>query len=195
MRVEEIMLSLLLFVMNKFQRNKIIDSLYRKHANKMLQYAGTFFSNKSDAENIVQDVFIKLLDKLDHLEKVSKMNDSQQRVYLSTCVKNASIDKLRQESRKLEHEISEAFDEEKMTADYDDYEFEKVEQPCITMAIKNLPPNYRQAVLLKYNLSFKYEEIAEKMGISVGHVGTMLRRARGKIKKDIVEMNQNDKER
>lgn len=186
------MLSMILFVMNKFERDQFIDTLYRKYATRMLRYSGGFFRNKADAEEVIQEVFIKLIDKADDL---SEMSDKQQCGYISSCIRNTSINDWKKENRKLENEVSEAFDEEKMTATYDDYKFVEEDQSYVNKAIEKLRPNYRMAVLLKYNSGYTYEEIAKEMGISTKHVGVILSRAKEKIKKAIVEMKQNDKER
>ena len=136
-----------------------------------------------------------LLSMLDKPDKLSTMNEDEQRGYLSTSVRNRSFNSLKKTGRELERSVWDSFDEGTMTATYDDYKFEEEYQSYLKEAIAVLPPNYRKVVVLKYYEGLGYKEIAKEMNISVSQVGVILNRAKVKIKNYITEVKQNETER
>lgn len=186
------MLTILLFAMNKVDRNKLLTQIFIKHYPYLCRYAKSYVHNNEEAKDVVSNVLLSMLDKPD---KLSTMNEDEQRGYLSTSVRNRSFNSLKKTGRELERSVWDSFDEGTMTATYDDYKFEEEYQSYLKEAIAVLPPNYRKVVVLKYYEGLGYKEIAKEMNISVSQVGVILNRAKVKIKNYITEVKQNETER
>ena len=58
----------------------------------------------------------------------------------------------------------------------------------IRQALDRLPPKETEILLLKYTQDWKYQQIAEHLGISVGAVESRLHRARHKLRGEMIAL-------
>lgn len=119
-----------------------------------------------DAEGIVQNVFLKIWEKRDHLNKVDRINN-----YLYTMTKNACLDLLKH--KKIKNAFSKNYYEEKLAIQYQfikdetaslllENELEKV----INSAIAALPEKCQKVFVKSRIEGMKHSEIAESLQIS-----------------------------
>jgi RNA polymerase sigma-70 factor (ECF subfamily) len=67
-------------------RKKGFQQLYTKYWKKLLQYANTRIADKTEAEEILQDIFTRLFTRGIHLKEHDKLQP-----YLKQCIKNTAI--------------------------------------------------------------------------------------------------------
>jgi RNA polymerase sigma-70 factor (ECF subfamily) len=155
---------------------KVFETFYPR----LLRFANAYVGDRFEAENILQDVFLKLWEKWEALPP-----DMNLQAYLLTMVKNQCMDFLRhrqvveQNTIGLEtahfHEASfnyhaiSRFDPELM-------DIEALER-LVEKAIDNLPGQCRKVFEYSRYDGLKYKEIAGRMGISVKTVETHISHA------------------
>src|ERR1044071_8889723 len=74
---------------------RTFESLFREHYNELANYAFSILRNKEDAEDVVQDVFIRVWQNNPQV-----IENTQAKFYLLTAVKNGCISFLRKQAGK-----------------------------------------------------------------------------------------------
>ncbi len=156
--------------------NELLENIWRTHHDQLLAFISKRIKNPHDAEDILQEVFIKILSKIGTLRDSSKL---QSWIYQMT--RNAIIDYIRRKKyQELEAEISDIEDETDETA-------MKEATGWIGYYVDALPENYREAVVLYEMKGQSQKEIAEKMGISYVNVRSRIQRGRQLLKKNLTD--------
>ena len=164
---------------------QVFDSFYPR----LLRFAKGYVCNRFDAENIVQDVFLRLWEKRTLLPK-----DINLQAYLLTMIKNQCMDFLKHQQVVERHSVNwdSALQQEAAFNYYAISRFNP-EQPdveslerLVEKAINELPEQCRKVFELSRYEELKYKEIADKMGISVKtvetHISHALKRLRVTLK-------------
>lgn len=125
--------------------------------------------NNEDAEEVSQDVFVKVYLSIKSYRKESKLS-----TWIYSIAYNTAISK----SRKKKYQ-KELITDKNYTA-FDISEIEEKEQ--INKALKQLYPNERGIIMMYYFEEFSVKEIAEISSLSVSNVKITLHRTRLKLK-------------
>lgn len=151
-----------------------IKNLIDKYGNAMLRLSCTYLRNKADAEDAVQDVFLKLVEKQPRFR-----DENHEKAYVLKATANVCRNKLR---LFWNRNVSSIDDEQEIwyTDEYntDFFVFE---------AVMKLPAKFRVVVHLYYYEGYKTAEIANLLGKSDTSVRSDLHRARAKLKEMLKE--------
>jgi len=145
-----------------------------------------YLNNQEDAEEVAQDVFIRLYGAAASYEPRAKLS-----TYLYRIAVNLSLNRIR--DRKWKRLVSwethrKVEDKDPIIADIqkpDSLLEQKEQQMMVRKAIDSLPPNQRTAVILKRFQDLSYEEIAEVMDCSISAVESRLHRAKLNLRKKL----------
>ncbi len=142
--------------------------------------------NSSDTDDILQDVFIKIIRNIDKVNRAENMRN-----YLYGIVRNAINDYFR--NRKQLVEINEI--EEKITEEESESLNATIAECCIKPFINKLPQNYKQALLITEFQNISQKELAEQLNISYSGAKSRVQRGKEKLKELILNCctYQNDK--
>lgn len=146
---------------------ELFDLYYRPLCIYSLKYADSF----QLAEDIVQDIFVKLWD-----EKLYLKLDGAIGPYLFTSVKNNTLQALRKESKYRFEEIEDQIDKS-MSVENLDFVFIEEEKKKLHTAIEALPIKCREVFKVIVLENLKYKDVALQLGISVNTVKTHYARA------------------
>jgi len=152
------------------------EKLFNTYCQRLINFSRRYVWDKQTAENIVQDIFLKIWQNRTNLDP-SKMIKS----YLFTAVKNKSIKHLRHaDVRKREIEtISDFLD----ANDNPEKELDEKEIALkVHQAINELPEKCREIFSMSRFDKLKYIEIANILDISVKTVETQMGRALKKLR-------------
>jgi RNA polymerase sigma-70 factor (ECF subfamily) len=155
-----------------------LATLHQLYYKKLLQFAKTIIRSNEMAEEIVEDVFIKLWCNRTSITKINNLN-----VYLYIAVKNTSLNIL---SQKAKHLVAAPFDFLEIDLDS---ELDSPDQLMITAemmqrmqkAIDSLPPRCKMIFKLIREDGLKYKEVAEILNISVNTIDAQMAIAIKKI--------------
>ena len=147
------------------------DVLYR--------LALSLVKDKLEAEDIVQDVFLKLWDKRDEWKNIENVE-----AYCFRMAKNLSLDRMTSLRMKTTESISSEDSDYKFVDSQTPLsQFERMEKrQAIDKSIELLPENQRMVFQLREVEGMSYQEIAATLNISEELVKVSLYRARNKLK-------------
>lgn len=133
-----------------------------------------YLEDVSDAQDAVQDVFIKLWNTQDKLDGVKNPE-----AYSYTLIKNTCIDRLRRARKTVQPgELEERSGDDPPDKELSDKEALRKALACID----ELPEKQREIVRLRIFEELEYDEIAEKLGISEINTRVQLSLARKTLK-------------
>ena len=143
---------------------------------RLQRVALRLLGNAEDAEDMVQEVYMKLWNKRDALPDVKDVE-----AYCVTLTKNMCIDRLRM----AEMEKADVDEVPTMLAATDDVEaqverHDDVEQ--VKQIIGTLPEHQQQVIILRDMEDCSFEEIAEQTGLTAVNIRMLLSRARRTIR-------------
>lgn len=138
-----------------------------------LRYA----NNADDAQDLLQEGFIKVYRNLHRFRAEGSFEGWVRRVFI-----NSSIEHFRKKSIQLSR-VSEK--EEGIIGDTDISALDTLAEKDIINLIKDLSPGYRTVFNLYVVEGFSHKEIAEQLGISEGTSKSQLARARSILQKKV----------
>ncbi len=148
-----------------------IEKLFHRYYSPLCNYASKIVGNRHDAEDVVQHLFIQLLQK-NNLETIVNIES-----YLLRCVKFKCIDYLR--TRQLTSEI-EGLSEEASIVNNDVSEADI--EPLFHYYAAKLPPKTREVFLMSRVGQMTYKEIADELKVSQKTVENQMGNALKKLK-------------
>ena len=157
-----------------------------RHYSPLCNFAYRITDDIDQAEDIVQDIFVKVWNDPDLLDGNKNINS-----YLYSMVRNRAFEVIRREniSQKINQQL-EYIQNNAATTNVEEDEIEKLlllEQ--IYVSIRQLPPKCSEVFTLSKVNGLTYVQIAEKMNISVktveNHMGKALRLMRELLTKSL----------
>ncbi|MEQ8241173.1 MAG: sigma-70 family RNA polymerase sigma factor [Cyclobacteriaceae bacterium] len=149
--------------------------LIQRHQRLVVHIIGRLIGNREELEEVCQDVFLKVFEKLDTFHFQSKLS-----TWIATIAYRHAVNRLKKLSRKVPEQ------------DLDKIEFEIGEEDTnfenenfklfIHQLIDQMPTQYRLILTLYHLDGFSYSEIVEVTGLPEGTVKNYLFRARKKMK-------------
>ena len=143
---------------------------------RLQRVALRLLGNTEDAEDMVQEVYMKLWSKRDALPDVKEVE-----AYCVTMTKNMCIDRLRM----AEVEKANVDEVPTMLAATDDVEAQVERRDAVEQVkqiIEALPEHQQQVITLRDMEDCSFEEIAEQTGLTAVNVRMLLSRARRTIR-------------
>lgn len=142
-----------------------IERLVQKYSSMVLQIAYQYSFNKSEAEDITQEVFIKLYKNIKKIK-----NNEHIKAWLIRVTINLSIDY----NRNYWNKNTTSLDE--------NYKYFDEETKDVFNELKKLTPEYRNIIYLYYYQGYKISEISEILSMNQNTVSSYLNRARKELK-------------
>lgn len=165
------------------QNKTVYKNVFNHFYKGLVLYANNFLFDQQTSEDVVQDVFIWLWENAKNIEIKSSLQ-----AYLYAMVRNKCLNYLK--SVKVTDDLN-VIDLNSMLLLDDDLDSISDEEKTIVYnhilkIIETFPESMQQIFKLKFIENYKYEEIADEMGISVNTVKTQLKRAKLKISESLV---------
>lgn len=135
--------------------------------------------NKEDAEELTQDIFIKIYKGLSNFREKSQLKTWIYRITVNTCITKLKSRKYKEyknkrtDIRNVKYNSVNNIEESLMVDEINS----KIE-----LALDLLSNEYRQIIIMLYFEELSYKEIGEILEIPIGTVCTKVFRARNKIK-------------
>ena len=165
-----------------------VSRIYEQYNKKIYSLAYAILKNSHDAEEIVDEVMIKVIK---NVEKFVQSDGNQLPAQLVIYSRNAAINLYRSKKRRAARESSYTYmdeDGEFRDIEYGDDSFDIDEvllreenAKIVAKYLKQLKPEYQDTIMLIYALGYSYEEAAGVLGISPNAVGMRLYNAKKKL--------------
>ncbi len=156
------------------------EAFYR-YAGNMLGVCNRYARNSADAEDILQDGFIKVFNKIRQFKGEGSFEGWIRRIMVNTALKKYSL-------RRFEKEVSgyEVTDKDEVLLEPPAYNY--LTEKDLLMLIHNLPDGYRMIFNLYVIEGYQHEEIAVMLGIQPGTSRSQLVKARVMLQKQILQL-------
>jgi len=155
--------------------------LYKEHEQMMFAVCMRYASSKPEAEDMLHDGFIRVLDKLDKYRFEGPLGAWIRRVLVNNC-----LNYLR--SKKTFEEDIEEVNESKLDYSYDDLDGMLSAKELLAF-IQELPDGYRTVFNMYAIEGYKHKEIAEHLGITENTSKSQLAKARKALQEKIKTAN------
>lgn len=160
--------------------NQAMEAVYEQLKSSYFGIAYRYTYNTAAAEDILQDIFIKIFTNIKELDKDEAFVGWAYRIAVNTC-----LSYLRSKKNILNKTIP--FDEaEAYISQRDDIKHEKMLYQPLDEAMRDLSSKLKSVFMLHDMQGFKHEEIAQILGCSVGTSKSQLFKARMKIRKHLL---------
>ena len=154
-----------------------IETLIRQYGNDVLRTAYMYVKDMHTAEDIFQDVFIKVNQKLSTFEGSSSIKTWIIRITINTCKDYLKSAWNRKVVPMMEYQ------EDAIISDSDYNEVEKKDtNELLKQTVLSLPAKYKDVVLCVYYQEMTVAEAAQVLNIAEGTAKSRLSRARNKLK-------------
>lgn len=153
------------------------SALYEKYANDVLRFSFFYLGDRQQAEDVTQDVFVRLLTHAPDLapgkEKawllkvaMNRCRDIWRAAWVKRVVLGSPVMELTPAPGNLE---------------------DSLERQELLAAVRKLPADFRDAVLLHYYQGYAINEIAEMLNVPEGTISSRLSRGRKKLQEILKE--------
>ncbi|MCI5054688.1 MAG: sigma-70 family RNA polymerase sigma factor [Flavobacteriales bacterium] len=146
-----------------------VKEIWYEFSEKLLGFIQSKVETDEDAQDILQDVFLKVSLKLDSFDPGSNLN-----AWLYTITRNQINDFYRERGKKKVPEIPV---EDKQPLPF----------CCLDPHIASLPEKYRKVIFLSEVKGLKHAEIAASLGLSISAIKSRVVRGRELLKNKFVE--------
>ena len=157
-------------------RPKSQEALYRRFASAMYGICMQYASSEEDAQDILQEGFIKVFAKLDQVKNPAAFPGWIRRLMINTALEKYRSQVILQRVDDLKGESHES---------YDDGIFSELTCEELVTLIQSLTPKYRMVFNLYAIEGYSHQEISDELGISVGTSKSNLSRARAILQEKI----------
>jgi RNA polymerase sigma-70 factor (ECF subfamily) len=148
-----------------------VTTIYKEFHSELLRYVKSKVRSREDAEDILQNVFIKISSNLNKLTEDVKIKS-----WLFTITRNTIIDYYRTNANKKKVAIGEQLFES------DDPDPTKGLDQCINSMISLLPEEYRMIIIDSEITGIKQKDLADKYGIAYPSMRSRVQRGRDRLK-------------
>ena len=155
--------------------------IFNRFAGRMLGVCNRYARNSADAEDILQDAFIKVFNKIYQFKFEGSFEGWVRKIVVNTALKKYSL--RRYEKEVVGYEIKDR-DESSMEPSA----YAHLNQKEIMDLINNLPDGYRLIFNLYVIEGYQHDEIAEMLGIQSGTSRSQLVKARNLLQKQILQL-------
>jgi RNA polymerase sigma factor (sigma-70 family) len=150
--------------------------------NKLLRFAIQILQNEEEAKDVLQDVYLKLWQKRDELERVENLVAFTMRMTRNRC-----LDVIRSSRTVLVEDIRKVILPDEAVSDHKHLENADL-AGFVRQIITGLPDVQRSIIHLRDIEMLEYEEIAEATQMTVNAIKVNLSRARKKVRDEILKI-------
>lgn len=151
-------------------KNEDVVRLFDAYADDLYRFAVYYTGSKHDAEDIVQDVFLKLLDD----RVVAK--PGKEKTYLFTMTANSCRDYFRSASRQKNVDLESAENELQYFDGFNE------RNKAVFDELMNLDGQFRIPIYLHYYAGYSYKDIAGILKLSESAVAVRINRGKAKMR-------------
>ncbi len=164
----------------KAGERKAQEMLYKQYASKMLGVCNRYATDRMEAEDMVQNGFIKVFQKL-----ADYRGDGSFEGWIRRIMVHSSIEYYRKNHKMMQLvDLEDAVNETSVNP----LANAKLEANDLLLLIQQLSPGYRMVFNLYAIEGYSHKEIGEIVGITEGASKSQLSRARSILKEQVIKM-------
>lgn len=154
------------------------EFIYKAYSQFVLNVAFRIVDNMGDAEEVTQQVFLAVYQKLNKFQFQSSMKTWIYRIAIN-CAINYSRRTSRERDRMVEY--NEVFHSQNSAGEIEKHMNKEDQEEIVHSFLKVLTPDQRACIVLRNIEGLSYQEIAETLKININTVRSRLKRAREQL--------------
>lgn len=155
--------------------------LFDRYAGKMMTVCLRYAKNKEQAEDVLQDGFVKLFRSLGQFKFEGSFEGWMRRIFVNTALDLIRKEYKFSESRSID-EYTIQLGSEEVTA------LQQLGAADLMEVIQRMPPGYKLVFNLFAIEGYSHKEISEEMGISENTSKSQFSRARAYLREELEKM-------
>lgn len=167
--------------------DSVFNDLYEKYHQDVFQFLFYMVRNREQAEDLMQEVYIRVLKSYQHFE-----GKSSEKTWLFSIARNVAIDAFRKQ-KGWKQRIMEKFDwsSQQVKDEYpipEEITIQKEEIQMMYQGLENCTVDQKMVVIMRYIQELSISETAEALGWTESKVKTTQHRALKVLKKNMEEL-------
>jgi len=162
----------------KLSNRKFQEILYKTFAPKMLSICLRYSGNKNDAQDILQEGFIKVFNNLQGYKAEGSFEGWLKKIFIRTAIDHYN---------KIQFTNPTSEIEESLPNEMDVSVLEEIAVNEVLSLVQKLPENYQTIFNLSVIEGYTHKDIAELLGISEGTSKAQLAKAKAILQKLIIK--------
>lgn len=158
---------------------RAFNELFDRYGKRLYHFSIGYLKSASDAEEIVQEVFLKIWNNREELSAQKSFES-----YLFTIAKNSILNTIRKSKSEQAYLSYAKLHPGKNVLLDDELNFRELEE-AYKEAVEQLSPRRKEIFMLNREQSLSNVEIAEKMNVSVKTVENQMTSALSEIRKNL----------
>jgi len=171
-------------LIERFQKGDLYayDLIVKRYKDQLLNFVYRFVGNQEEAEDIVQETFLRVYRKRHAYKRVAKFS-----TWIYTIAGNLSRTELRRRKRRKLFSITDlGYEDRDYEISDEDFNPENqvdgvIKEEIIQKEIDQLSPKFRQVIILRDVQELSYEEISKIIRVPIGTVKSRVNRGRLKL--------------
>ncbi|MDT0558753.1 sigma-70 family RNA polymerase sigma factor [Ichthyenterobacterium sp. W332] len=161
----------------KTNNTLLFEILYDRYAGMVFNKCLGFAKDYEEAQDLTQDVFLKLFVKLASFKGKSKFSTWLYAFTYNHCVNYVT----RNKEKKIQKKTIEAKDIENLSEKEADHSIHQLKVEKLKKVLNLISPNEKMILLLKYQDNLSIREISEALDLGESAVKMRLKRAKEKL--------------
>lgn len=175
---------------NNIDWNSFFQSIYKTYYSRLCVFAYGFLQNENDAEEIVQNVMLKLWEQKDKINEIENMQAYLFRSVKNQCLNFIKRNKLADVYKNETWKELKDLEEQTMSSTTEADNETQIKQ--LKSLIETLPERCQEVLRMSKFEGLKNKEIAEELDISLKAVEANISRAFSIIRKNFHNKSENN---
>ena len=181
-------------LIERFQKGDLyaFDLIVKRYKEQLLNFVYRFVGNQEEAEDIVQETFLRVYRKRKAYKRIAKFS-----TWIYTIAGNLSRTELRRRKRRKLFSVTDmGYEDRDYEISDEGYNPENhvegvIQEEIIHAEINNLSPKFREVIILRDVQELSYEEISKIIRVPIGTVKSRVNRGRLKLQGKLKHLMKN----
>src|SRR5215471_10438165 len=157
--------------------DEAFESLFTAEYTRVVGIANRVLADEHEAEDVAQEVFVDF-------HRLHSATAQYGPAWLHRAAAHASLNRLRGARRRQKRELAQALEEGEKTLDPQKQAEVSEDRRRLREALGRLAPKPAAVLVLRAS-GLSYAEVAQALGVGIGQIGTLLRRAEITLRKEV----------